>query len=54
MTKLLAVADTASIFAFGGDSSSYVTPSMFEHAHLQVGRINGARYLRASVAAGQQ
>jgi hypothetical protein len=25
-----------------------------EHADLLVGRINGARYLRASVAAGQQ
>jgi hypothetical protein len=25
-----------------------------EHADHQVGRINGARYLRASVAAGQQ
>jgi hypothetical protein len=28
MTKLLAVTDTANIFAFGGNSSSYLTPSM--------------------------
>jgi hypothetical protein len=40
MTKLLAVTDTASIFAS-------------TRTFRSVG-INGARYLRASVAAGQQ
>ena len=37
MTKLLAVTDTASIFAFGANSSSYLTPSMLSTRTFTVG-----------------
>jgi hypothetical protein len=52
MTKLLAVTDTASIFVFGGNSSSYLTPSMLSTRTFKSGG-STARHLRASVAAGQ-
>jgi hypothetical protein len=53
MTKLVAVTDTASIFAFGGNSSSYLTPSMLSmRTFMSVGSTGPGTSAR-SVAAGQ-